>query len=145
MKVQRIQLVVPNFQCYNMVEFEKVVNFCTKKMFLLISDSVHDKGLLLVWFWELRFRFGWHGKKTLCTALSYCKLPDNVQYIQYMYYTTRLSSGVQSPKITSLKEDITQLSKKMLLKYATNTPTKTYKTYLLIHTNKSMGLSTFFF
>ena len=61
-----------------------------------------------------------------------------------MYYTTRLSSGLQSPKITSLKEDITQLSKKMLLKYATNTPTKTYKTYLLIHTNKSMGLSTFF-
>ena len=62
-----------------------------------------------------------------------------------MYYTNRLSLGVQSPKITSLKEDITQLSKKMLLKYATNTPTKTYKTYLLIHTNKSMGLSTFFF
>ena len=61
-----------------------------------------------------------------------------------MYYTTRLSSGLQSPKITSLKEDITQLSKKMLLKYATNTPTKTYMTYLLIHRNKSLGLVTFF-
>ena len=47
-----------------------------------------------------------------------------------MYYTTRLSSGLQSPKITSLKEDITQLSKKMLLKYATNTPTKRHTRHI---------------